>query len=215
MTTVTEGVEVYMDGYQELHVELPFNVDGREHDAEYIESTRTIKYRAPYLPYEELLRRHRENPPLELGSVEGLSMDFLDLDYEYKPKDAEGPAGDARDSHVRPELRLNERIDHIGTWLDPPVRTLDSPCKSRFPSVCSASVSPIYPIDPIERSERRRALFAGRWRPQGYAPVRLTKVVAATRWLPRSTTRWRLSARRRSRSSSTMWTASTPPVDKF
>ena len=29
MTTVTEGVEVYMDGYQELHVELPFNVDGR------------------------------------------------------------------------------------------------------------------------------------------------------------------------------------------
>jgi hypothetical protein len=40
------------------------------------------------LPYEELLRRHRENPPLELGSVEGLSMDFLDLDYEYKPKDA-------------------------------------------------------------------------------------------------------------------------------
>ena len=88
MTTVTEGVEVYMDGYQELHVELPFNVDGREHDAEYIESTRTIKYRAPYLPYEELLRRHRENPPLELGSVEGLSMDFLDLDYEYKPKDA-------------------------------------------------------------------------------------------------------------------------------
>ena len=33
MTTVTEGVDVYIDGYQELHVELPFNVYGREHDA--------------------------------------------------------------------------------------------------------------------------------------------------------------------------------------
>ena len=88
--TVDEGVEVFMDGYQELHVTLPFCVDEREHDAEWLEDTRTIKYSAPYLPYEEMVRRWEENKPHELGDIPGcpgLSMSFLDLNYNYETKD--------------------------------------------------------------------------------------------------------------------------------
>ena len=88
--TVDEGVEVFMDGYQELHVTLPFCVDEREHDVEWLEDTRTIKYSAPYLPYEEMVRRWEENKPHELGDIPGcpgLSMSFLDLNYNYETKD--------------------------------------------------------------------------------------------------------------------------------
>lgn len=87
--TVDEGVEVFMDGYQELHVTLPFCVDEREHDAEWLEDTRTIKYTAPYLPYEEMVRRWEENKPHELGDIPGLSTSFLDLNFDYETKDIE------------------------------------------------------------------------------------------------------------------------------
>ena len=88
--TVDEGVEVFMDGYQELHVTLPFCVDEREHDGEWLEDTRTLKYSAPYLPYEEMVRRWEENKPHELGDIPGcpgLSMSFLDLNHNYETKD--------------------------------------------------------------------------------------------------------------------------------
>ena len=55
-----------------------------------MEDTRTIKYSAPYLPYEEMVRRWEENKPHELGDIPGcpgLSMSFLDLNHNYETKD--------------------------------------------------------------------------------------------------------------------------------
>ena len=75
---VTEGATVDIPGRRPLRVTFPFAVDAEAAKATFDEETRTVTFRAPYVPYDEVVRRHREAGAHAVGEVK-LSSGFLDV----------------------------------------------------------------------------------------------------------------------------------------